>query len=1367
MADPKKSEDQTDQKEEIKEEPVEIKVNPGSYRIHVFVENGRALMPPEGRSTSDPVVTVKVFDQHKSTKALDDVGNASIVYWGEHIYFEVPNMTPEHFHDSKITIEVRDHCSLWKDALMGVYELDMMYVYSQPKHAIFHRWIVLSNPEAEDFEVLRGYLKLGISVLHSEDKPVDLAIKEKLSEKDKDLMLPPHVKPKVMQLHVEILKADGLPLMDKSGTLDAYCVAKFAGAEVKTSTLTADEATMSVYWKNKLFIPVLQPCVTNYLTLTVWDHDYMSKDDLVGSVVFHLEKIKQGVYSEYFWANLYGAPPLLDNDAAMVMNYEPKTASTWRGRILLRMWCDNPKETYKKCENIEDPSIDETIQMKFEDMIQFELRGQVFSGTALHEKDGKYSVEVRWGDTSLESSVKKASNGEVSWYETLQRKIVYIPASSMNALPDIFVYLVYDEKRICYKRIKASGQRDPNIPSEWYSLVPDKAVGEIKEDWKAGFLRARVYVGQFDMDNDDQSQGGWNKRIAEPPMQDWFLLCHIFQARDLPASDKTGLSDPYLRIYCSGSEINTRDSPKEQTLNPRWYATYPLRIRVPDVNNNSPVVIYLMDYDAITSDEMMGRCLVDLSDAVVESESAPRPMWYEVSLGTKESVQGGLLASFSLFKNQNFPRFNIMPKFVDKTVEISVLGLRDLTPAVGWLPVNKAFVRFDLNSLELPDVSSGVQYIETQPGEPGPNPNINTCVSFRAKIPEDPLYAPTLTCTVNDYLFAGLSQPLIGSFAIDLGKYVFTSKEKHQRTISALKDKSLKILMKDKPKKQQKLLDLSESPPETDPFAPVKIEEEKKEYKHLEEIRRERSEINYTLKEAIEGNVVLWPQFTQKGAKTVEINEPNPEEYITLGYNREPDDGMKQYRFYIREELEKTSILEKVPFDVFRIVKGQSRGAIDLPLVDDTHEDKHGQTSSITTVGKFKAMIRINEYPAEWNSFEKLKTCVDDEEADFEKISRELLVKNRFVIRIYLIDAFDLQQKDSFSDSDPYVRIKLGNKVITDRENHQTDCSNPKFMKAFDFNTVLPGKSILHVQLWDFNSVFSDSKIGTTRIDIEDRHFTPKWRNLKEKPVETRPIYVKSSRMPQGYLRMWLEVIPERDVCEPINISPRPPKSFEARLIIWKCEDVENMDFEGVSDLYIRAWVNQSEYRETDTHYRCQSGKGSWNWRLKFPLTLPEDYNSVTIQVWDRDIFSRNDFIAEATLPFNELAKTAWMENSRQKIYGEDKSEKFWVKCKKRNRRGELEDGGRVMVSFELVPEERYKACPVGEGRSEPNVDPKLPPPVGRFEWSWNPLKIISQLCGPEFKVKICLAVCCVLCLLMIIFIAPMLFSDMLSNLIL
>lgn len=164
--------------------------------------------------------------------------------------------------------------------------MDMSAVYFTPEHALIHRWILLSNPHDSDFEKVHGYLKIGVSVLHESDKTVDLTVREDISKKDNDIMLPPQIRPSTKQVKIKLIKAENLPVLDSlSQSLDAFCVAKLAGSKIQSSVITADKATLSAYWYEELYLPVMEPALTNSLILTFLDRDMMSpKDDLVGSI---------------------------------------------------------------------------------------------------------------------------------------------------------------------------------------------------------------------------------------------------------------------------------------------------------------------------------------------------------------------------------------------------------------------------------------------------------------------------------------------------------------------------------------------------------------------------------------------------------------------------------------------------------------------------------------------------------------------------------------------------------------------------------------------------------------------------------------------------------------------------------------------------------------------------------------------------------------------------------------------------------------------------------------------------------------------------------------------------------------------------
>ena len=119
------------------------------------------------------------------------------------------------------------------------------------------------------------------------------------------------------------------------------------------------------------------------------------------------------------------------------------------------------------------------------------------------------------------------------------------------------------------------------------------------------------------------------------------------------------------------------------------------------------------------------------------------------------------------------------------------------------------------------------------------------------------------------------------------------------------------------------------------------------------------------------------------------------------------------------------------------------------------------------------------------------------------------------------------------------------------------------------------------------------------------------------------------------------------------DITPKPPIDFELRIVVWEVDGVPSMDVEDCSDLYIEGNF-RGKIQTTDTHFRAQNGFGSFNWRMVWPITLSdEDMDlSISFQVWDKDFFSPNDYIAEGTLEFQNEAKEAYKNDYSVKKKG-------------------------------------------------------------------------------------------------------------------
>jgi hypothetical protein len=95
--------------------------------------------------------------------------------------------------------------------------------------------------------------------------------------------------------------------------------------------------------------------------------------------------------------------------------------------------------------------------------------------------------------------------------------------------------------------------------------------------------------------------------------------------------------------------------------------------------------------------------------------------------------------------------------------------------------------------------------------------------------------------------------------------------------------------------------------------------------------------------------------------------------------------------------------------------------------------------------------------------------------------------------------------------------------------------------------------------------------------------------------------------------------------------------------------NVKAMDDDGCSDVFIKCFFNQKEgIKETDTHFRCQDGRASFNYRMLFnfehPKKLKNQYD-LTIQAFDRDFFKSNDIIGEARLNLFHLIEDCALTN--------------------------------------------------------------------------------------------------------------------------
>jgi hypothetical protein len=488
----------------------------------------------------------------------------------------------------------------------------------------------------------------------------------------------------------------------------------------------------------------------------------------------------------------------------------------------------------------------------------------------------------------------------------------------------------------------------------------------------------------------------------------------------------------------------------------------------------------------------------------------------------------------------------------------------------------------------------------------------------------------------------------------------------------------------------------------------------------------------------------------------------------------------------IRDENNKI-IKQFKPLEINKKLRGRKVNNLRMNYIETEQELQRNKELTFDTrnYGYFKGLIRISEK----NEYDKHKAYIKNIQnkfkgvlppdltflTAFDDLGKEILVKRSVIVRVYILELNNLAKRDTFSESDPYIKILLGDKeLVNEKKKYYKNCKNCKWYQYYDLLVELPGSSKLRIQVMDYDSLFSDDLIGETSIDIEDRYFDNRWQTLVNKPVEVRQLYHPDYEVSQGEVMMWIEMFDQEEgiKMEPWNIEPEPKNTLEMRLIVWETEGMENLDIEDTSDIYVLAYLDGDKKFRTDVHYRCSTGQGSFNWRMKIPVEFPRNKFDLTLQTFDNDILSKDDYICGARLNIGQILNdvntldlplkfsSEYYKNLPQEkrvisnieFAGSDEDEegvKFWVQMEKDGTKG-----GRVLCSLEVVPEWYADLHPVGKGREEPNMNPYLPPPVGRIKFTLNPITCLNQFTGPKFRkkcYKICGITCCIIYLIFLI----------------
>ncbi|XP_041771209.1 myoferlin isoform X2 [Anopheles merus] len=299
--------------------------------------------------------------------------------------------------------------------------------------------------------------------------------------------------------------------------------------------------------------------------------------------------------------------------------------------------------------------------------------------------------------------------------------------------------------------------------------------------------------------------------------------------------------------------------------------------------------------------------------------------------------------------------------------------------------------------------------------------------------------------------------------------------------------------------------------------------------------------------------------------------------------------------------------------------------------------------------------------------------------------------------------------------------------------------------------------------------------------------------SLTPEHVETRSLYhPKRGGIEQGKVQLWIELYePSRPHPLPIDITPQLPKPYELRLIVWNTADVllneRNIFGTEMSDIYVKCWLQEfTEAQYTDVHYRSLTGEGNFNWRMVFPFRYSpadgmlvlrrrkafyEQYDTelkyppvLTVQIWDNDSFSADDFLGTVDLNLTQLpvpastadactlAQSLSLTGSGSGTGGNGALNLFvrrrvrgWFPvhgniasnidtCDQERQYDGISLTGKIELELEILSEEDATQNPVGVGRKPPQHLPEPLRPEVSFNWLQQPAKTFNKLLWPRVR---------------------------------
>uniref|UniRef100_H2ZAD9 C2 domain-containing protein n=1 Tax=Ciona savignyi TaxID=51511 RepID=H2ZAD9_CIOSA len=1323
-------------------------------------------------SNIKPVVKVKAG---KNQAKITRIRKGSAPIWNELLMFNF-NESLKELYDYVFEFALNNSRKLRSDALIGSFKLDVGTIYDQPGHAFVRKWLLLTDPD-DASNSPKGYLKITVCVLGAGDQPPDESAGKDDDNDDVEgnLLTPAGASLRAATFTLRVYGAEDLPQMD-SGSLksmkqriglgeegditktlvDPFLSFIFAGKKRKTQII---KETNQPEWNEELNLPLKFPSMCDSIKLTIKDWDRIGSDDPIGTVIIPLSRISStgeeanGAGTSLWkrtisktwevcfpptfgpsFVNFYGSPREFSKlgDSLDDLNIGKGIGCAYRGRAMVELVTTMDEEGAEPAPPSQPINDDQIALVKkymrrrryrlvvgFEsaNMIRKPLERIEFE-VSIGNYGNKFDTEVGAASSTTEPGNPVFDGVNYHYMAWTSKKPILMVTSQWEDI-SFRLYAMNLILRTCERMegqinhlnelVKVEAD-EIEIASEIVSIL-DMLILETSK--KLPDPRGRTASNQLD------------RRIHRQRLQTFVAICE--EAKDL----RQNCTDAQEAI----SAIN-------DFLERLKLVSYEPQNSLPDVvvwmisDNKRIAYARIPAYEILYSPEkpeFCGRycakpCTITLKYPTANAKSKKH---YKVPAQLRIIAWLGRAADQDSFEFHSRGQISVYADTFETEMKILVKGwIADgYTDITGEIPLPKSAFScppgwvwdgdWKINSelALLYDTSQGHMHV------------LEDAFEYQYRFPGGTWEPEKITNGKHEEI------PNLSSLRIPDGW-----EWENEWTVD-----SNRACDED---------GWEYSAPDDDTAGEVAWSTIEKTYSTS---RRRR---------LIRNRVCIDQKVSKKAEKTEELIGEGWEYATTMGS-----------QFHIMPKM--LDLVRRRRW-VRKMITSEASGPAAIFNLDTS--------IVIQTVFEFSQTNLHKQIAKKSKKIHKIPT---------PKIYIVYKDVSKLHLRAYIYQGRDLLPMDQDSFSDPVVMVSFLNQ--THRTEVQQHTLNPVWDQTLMIDIQFYG-DLEHLQrncpdvlceVFDKDDLVSSGRERRKIVSCEH------WGDADERlalyilrtfphvseHVETRPLFYDAlPNIEQGRLQLWVDMFPKEygDPGLPYNIEPRKPSKYFLRMIVWNCSEIPMMDVsmlgDKMSDIYFKGWISGLEHKrqKTDVHYRSLDGTGNFNWRFVFPFDyLPQERmvhvskkehlwsldKTVTkfppvlnIQVWDNDLFGPNEYISEIILPITNMPKCCkfqrfcTLENvpdmqgnckmEMLNLFDQNTPLKGWWPLYKVVD-GVREQAGKLEMSVEIVSEEEEVEKPAGQGRDEPNMNPKLEKPnrpATSFAWFSSPFKSLRYIIWRKYK---------------------------------